>query len=374
MATLARLVTYLAADTVQFDTGFAKATQTMGKFGASTVEMNKGLGMAKNAVQTLAFQVAGVEGPIGKLGTSLLMFGVGGAYTTAFLAGFVAMRKAMEFWEKDATERAERVGNLNMTAMQGMRDPRKDALVNVLSARTNLKDAQAGLAGAGSVSDAKATLTYFISKQAEVIAEMAETERTFRASIAGMLGGAGVLASSAISVFGAAPTGPLLANSAGPLGTRGTSMAAIKAGLNFKASQLTTTTGSRGFHISGQDAAFAGLGAFEGLLNGGGFGAVGGAAGGLIGNALLPGFGGAIGGFLGSKLGGLFGGGGEDPAVIELRKQTAILQATLDIERRREISEVTLVNRRSGRDPRDIDAIRDILRDVGDRKLRLELV
>ena len=49
---LARLVTVLETNTVQFDAGFQRATRTLGTFGRSSTDMSRGVGMAKSAIQT----------------------------------------------------------------------------------------------------------------------------------------------------------------------------------------------------------------------------------------------------------------------------------------------------------------------------------
>src|SRR5689334_16543295 len=109
MATLSRLVVSLETNTANFERGFAAAGTSVERFAARAEGGGRGVTMMERAIETMALQIGGIEGPMGKFGNGLLMFGVGGMYTTAFLGGFVAMRKAMELWEADVTERAERV-------------------------------------------------------------------------------------------------------------------------------------------------------------------------------------------------------------------------------------------------------------------------
>lgn len=234
MATLSRLVVLLETNTAQFDRGFQNASQTVERFGQRAEGGGKGVTMMTKAIETLAFQAAGLEGPVGKLGQGLLMFGVGGLYTTAFLAGFVAMRKAMELWESDATERLERVGALSMKALQSIRTPEEDALVDVLSARTNLKDARAGLAGAGTVPQAERTLKIF-EDRLNNIRMFDELERKNTAAFyADLLSGQrGPLASSGLSTTERSGTLVGMMNSGGiSTAIRGTSRLGMVRGLN----------------------------------------------------------------------------------------------------------------------------------------------
>lgn len=185
---LARSHRDLGSSLAATDRGFQSTIRNALALGKSTADASRGAGMARSAIQQLASQAAGLNGPLGNLVGSLGAFGVGGAVTTAFLGGFVAMRKGMEWFERDMTERSERIGNLNFDALSQRRTPLETATKLVSDARTNLKDARNGLPGAGRVDDAQATLTFFLGKQREIIQDLANAEREFAASIAGMLG------------------------------------------------------------------------------------------------------------------------------------------------------------------------------------------
>ena len=404
---LARLVTVLETNTVQFDAGFQRATRTLGTFGRSSTDMSRGVGMAKSAIQTLAFQAAGVEGPVGKLGSSLLMFGVGGVYTAAFLAGFVAMRKAMEFFQRDAVATAARVGEFNFDVQRRMWTPLQDATLGVVTARTNLAAAQAGQKGAGTVEDATTSLRFWLGEQNKLVAEQAKSLREaaewaqqLARTMALLVGSSGFgPASSPLQfigapVFGAGGMGipkgmvragaGFLADTAGVAGAPSLRVPANLASA-MRPDMLDAfhrtgvplgPTGGRRFGVSGQDAATAGIFALQGALAGGGIGSLLGGGLGLAGTAIGGPIGGAVGSFIGGQLGKLFGGGpsAQELMLQELRRANETLQQQLKIaEDTKNFRGVVVVRARGfdPTDPDDVDRLIDIVRGADDRRVEL---
>lgn len=360
-----RMVVALEMTTVEFQRAIKDADASIARFGKQSENASKGLNMARGAIQTLAFQAAGVEGPIGKLGAALLQFGVGGAFTVAFLAGFVAMRKAMEFWERDATERAERVGALNFDARAGARTPFEDITQKVASARTNLRDARAGLKGAGTVADAQETLNFYLEQQNEMLRENAKLWAGIRATLANIRADAAVLASSGFSVTAPGlwghggtgiPAGMVQAGRGLLADTAGLSVPRTRSDMRITLTDITNSFANAGVPLgstsrfrglSKDEAIGGGISTLMGLLSGGGAGALFSGGFGLAGTAIGGPIGGAIGGQLGSLLGGLFGGGPsrEELMIEELKKINQNLRDQIAIEQdRKRIQDPTSIN------------------------------
>jgi hypothetical protein len=131
-----------------------RATETgLQRVGLAADGGSRGINKIERALSALAFQAAGIPGPIGSLSTALLQFGIGGTVTLGFVAGFAAMTLAMRAFGRAAEEEQERVGELLASVERLTRAPGADALVQRLSLRTIIREGEDRLAATRQVFD-----------------------------------------------------------------------------------------------------------------------------------------------------------------------------------------------------------------------------
>lgn len=126
MASLAELVVDLKAETSSFQRQMNAARQelsrlntTVTKHRGSLDNLDRSLRRVASPLERLATEAIGANSAMGRLGTVLAEFGVGGVYTVAALAGIAAIGLA---WEKLTEKSRQHQEELHNLALQGARD------------------------------------------------------------------------------------------------------------------------------------------------------------------------------------------------------------------------------------------------------------
>jgi len=83
--------------------GFGKMVFANGQLIASTATARRGLGLFQNGLQLLAFQAAGIPGPLGRAAAGIGLLGVGSLVVTGGIAGLGALALGWNVLTKDVT-------------------------------------------------------------------------------------------------------------------------------------------------------------------------------------------------------------------------------------------------------------------------------
>lgn len=93
-------------------TGFEKLVFQQGHLIASTQGARRGLNIVENGLRTLAFQAAGVPGPVGKIASGFGFLGAGSLVVTGVVAGVGAVALGYRMLTRDAREAGEAADKL----------------------------------------------------------------------------------------------------------------------------------------------------------------------------------------------------------------------------------------------------------------------
>jgi hypothetical protein len=84
--------------------GFDKMVMVNNRLVTSTAGARRGLNLMENGLRTLAFQAAGVPGPVGKIASGFGLLGAGSLIVTGVVAGVGAVALGYRFLTRDARE------------------------------------------------------------------------------------------------------------------------------------------------------------------------------------------------------------------------------------------------------------------------------
>lgn len=386
--------------------------QGLNRLGLAAEGGTRGINKIERALSTMAFQAAGIPGPMGQLSTTLLQFGIGGPVTLAFVAGFAAMSVAMKTLGLAAEESEERIGKLLEEAQKLGRAPDADLLVQQLGLQTTINLSRKALGPNATRSDVQALgfasgmldegrrgviAARLATAEAGLITVTNELTLVRQAQVSMASGGTrgGITATDWVRLgipgLAGGMQGRFSDTGPGPFARFG-AFAPRVAGTgpdNFLGNafardlaQVDTSLPAEFWAKVPHPGLARGLG-----VAAGGLGMLAGVAGrGNAGGSFLQGAGGLLGSIPGGQVAGgvvgilggivsLFGHkeSAEEKQLKELEKVNASLREQLEFARREELRQLTIRVRPGAlEDPRSVDALARLQRDAKDRKVTVD--
>lgn len=111
----------LTADTAHFRAGFQSAEQAVQTFNARVPQTTRLVSTLKQGITTLAFQAAGLPGPLGKMSSTLLSFAGGSALVIGVTAGLGIIATAINRAAEEAENLQKEAREASATLMDLMR-------------------------------------------------------------------------------------------------------------------------------------------------------------------------------------------------------------------------------------------------------------
>lgn len=99
-----RMLVTLEAQTAAFSARMAAAGQQINRFGGTAMSARRGVSQMQFGLQALAFQAAGIPGPVGRAVSAIGMLGAGSFTTLAVVAGIGAIALAYKLAAKEAND------------------------------------------------------------------------------------------------------------------------------------------------------------------------------------------------------------------------------------------------------------------------------
>lgn len=136
-ATVGELLVRIRADLTDLERGLSKATAETTKFSTRAAP---GMRTITNSMRALAFQAAGIPGPIGRITGALLMMSAGGTVTIGVVAGIGIIALA---WRKLTSEAREAAKAQAEALKLGIETPLAKARENLRLVEKELSEAEA---------------------------------------------------------------------------------------------------------------------------------------------------------------------------------------------------------------------------------------